>query len=420
MNNRDLIENGALAIKHGKITFVGKESSATSIVADLKIDAGGKVAMPGLINCHTHVPMTLFRGIADDQPLDRWLKESIWPLEARLEAQDVYAGALLGCLELIKSGTTCFADTYFQEGMVARAVQESGLRAVLAEGILEAGNCQAGQKTFRSSVHFAQKFNGFADGRISVMLGPHAAYTCCSELLRKVRGKASKLGVGIHIHVAESKTVLKDYDKQRGSSEVEFLDKIGFLRDDVVAAHCINLSDKDMHILADRGVNVVHAPVSNVKLGLGVARINDLLRLGVKVGLGTDGPASNNTLDMLETIKFASLLQKMICRDPSVLPAYEVLKMATIDGAKALGIENRVGSLEVGKKADIILVDLSKPHLRPLHNVCASLVYSARGSDVDTVIVDGKILMQDRQVKALDDQTVVQMAERAAADLLVR
>ena len=420
MNNWDLMENGALAIKHGKITFVGKESSATNIVADLKIDAGGKVGMPGLINCHTHVPMTLFRGIAEDQPLDRWLKESIWPLEAKLKPTDVYAGALLGCLEMIKSGTTCFADTYFQEGMVAKAVQESGLRAVLAEGILEAENCLIGQKTFRSSVHFVQEFNGFADGRVSVMLGPHAAYTCGLKLLKKVRGKASELNVGIHIHLAESKAMLKDFEKQHGSSEVEFLDRIGFLKDDVVAAHCVDLSDKDMRILAGRGVSVVHAPVSNMKLGLDAARINDLLRLGVNVGLGTDGPASNNTLDMFETMKFASLLQKVICHDPSVLPAYEVLKMATINGAKALGIENQVGSLEVGKKADIILVDLSKPHLKPLHDLCANLVYSARGSDVDTVIVDGKILMQDRQVKTLDEKTVVEMAEKAATYLLAR
>ena len=416
MNGKDFIENGALAIKNGKITFIGKSASATNIEAETRINAKGKVAMPGLINCHTHVPMTLFRGIAEDQPLDTWLKETIWPLEAKLSPEDVYVGALLGCLEMIKNGTTCFADMYFHEDMVAKATEKSGLRAVLAEGIIEAGNKILGKKMLHKSASFAKRFHGYANGRVRTMLGPHAAYTCSPALLKKISERASELNVGVHLHLAESKAMFKEY----GSSEVEFLDKIGFLKSHVLAAHCINLSSKDMHILSKRGVNVVHVPVANMKLGLGVAKIKDLLDLGVNVSLGTDGPASNNSLDMFETLKIAALLQKITYQNPKVMPVYEVLKMATINGAKALGRGENVGSLQVGKKADIILVDLSTPHLKPLHNIYASLVYSARGSDVNTVIVDGKILMENRHVKTLDEQAVMEKAEKTALDLLSR
>jgi 5-methylthioadenosine/S-adenosylhomocysteine deaminase len=420
MNGKDFIEHGALAIKNGKITFIGKSASATNIEAETKINANGKVAMPGLINCHTHVPMTLFRGIAEDQPLDTWLKETIWHLEAKLRPEDVYVGALLGCLEMIKSGTTCFADMYFHEDMVAKATEKSGLKGVLAEGVIEAGNKVLGKKMLRKSVSFAKRFHGYANDRIRAMLGPHAAYTCSPDLLKKITERASELNVGVHLHLAESNVMFRKFEKKYGSSEVEFLDKIGFLKSHVLAAHCINLSRKDMCLLSKRGVNVVHVPVANMKLGLGAAKIKDLLDLDVNVGLGTDGPASNNSLDMFETMKIAALLQKLTYQNPTVMPAYEVLKMATINGAKALGLRENVGSLQVGKKADMVLIDLSKPHLKPLHNIYASIVYSARGSDVDTVIVDGKILMENRQVKTLDEQAVMEKAEKTALDLLSR
>lgn len=420
MNGEGFIEDGALAIKDKKITFVGKCASAANIAAETKINAKGKVAMPGLINCHTHAPMTLFRGIAEDQTLNTWLNKTIWPLEAKLRPEDVYAGALLGCLEMIKSGTTCFADMYFHEEMVAKAVEKSGLRGVLAEGIIEAGNKALGEKMLGESVGFAKSFHGYANERVRTMLGPHAAYTCSPDLLTKVRERAHKLGVGVHMHLAESKDMIKGFRRKYGSSEVEFLDKMGFLQGHVLAAHCINLSRNDMSILHKRSVNVVYVPVANMKLGLGAAKIKDLKDLNVNASLGTDGPASNNTLDMFETVKIAALLQKLTYLNPAALSAYEVLKMATINGAKALGNEKSIGSLDMGKRADIILVDLSKPHLKPLHNIYASLVYSARGSDVDTVIVDGKILMEKRQVKTLDEQAVMEKAEKTASDLLSR
>jgi len=420
MDGKGFIEDGALTVKNGKIVFVGKSAATTNIEAETKINAKGKVAMPGLINCHTHVPMTLFRGIAEDQPLDTWLKETIWPLEAKLRPEDVYVGALLGCLEMIKSGTTCFADMYFHEDMVAKATEKSGLRGVLAEGIIEAGHKMLGKIMFHKSVSFAKRFHGYANDRVRTMLGPHAAYSCRPDLLKKITERASELNIGVHLHLAESNTMFREFEKKYGSSEVEFLDKIGFLKNHVLAAHCINLSREDMHILSKCSVNVVHVPVANMKLGLGAAKIKDLVDLGVNVGLGTDGPASNNSLDMFETMKIAALLQKITYQNPTVMPVYEVLEMATINGAKALGLEENVGSLEVGKKADIVLVDLSKPHLKPLHNIYASIVYSARGSDVDTVIVNGKILMENRQVKTLDEQTVMEEAEKTSLDLMCR
>jgi 5-methylthioadenosine/S-adenosylhomocysteine deaminase len=414
------IKDGAIAIKNGKITFIGQSNSAANIKAEVEINADGKAALPGLINCHTHAPMTLLRGIAEDQPLEKWLKDTIWPLEAKLKPKDIYAGALLACLEMIKTGTTCFADMYFHEDMVAKAVKQSGLRASLAEGIIEAGKKALGEETLHRSINFAKKYNRYAEGRITTMLGPHSAYTCSQSLLKRIMEEASRLSVGLHLHLAESKAMLKNFGGEPTFSEVEFLDEIGFFKDHVLAAHCINLSRKDMHILHTRGVHVVHVPVANMKLGLGAAKIKDLIDLGVTVGLGTDGPASNNSLDMFETMKAAALLQKLSYLNPAILPAYEILKMATINGAKALGLAEEIGTLTVGKRADIILIDLSTPNLKPLHDIYASLVYSAHGSNVDTAIVNGKILMENRHVKTLDEKAVMEEAERAAFDLLQR
>ncbi len=414
------IQDGVIAVKDNKIVFVGKRSSAGNIHAEKKIDARGKVALPGLVNCHTHVAMTLFRGIAEDKPLNVWLRRHIWPLEAKLKKEDAYAGALLGCLEMLKNGITCFADMYFCEDMVAKAVSESGLRAVLAEGIIEAGNKTKGEQMLSKSIEFAKKFYGNTNGRIYVMLAPHAAYSCSPELLQKIRENASKLEIGVHIHLAESAEMFKELEANYGCSEVEFLDKIGFFEGHTLAAHCINLSDMDRRILAGRGVNVVYVPVSNMKLGLGIARIKELIELGVNVAMGTDSPASNNVLDMFETMKFGTLLQKLAYMNPEVLPAYETLKMATVNGAKALGLERSIGTLETGKKADVILVDFSKPNLKPLHDVYANIIYACHGGDVDTVVVDGKILMEQRQLNTLNERAVIEKAERHAANLLAR
>ena len=420
MNGRGIIERGLLATKNGRISYVGKDAGAPPIRAGKTVDGRGKVATPGLINCHTHLSMTLFRGIAEDQELSRWLSETIWPLEAKLGARDVYNGALLGCLEMIKSGTTCSSDMYFYEEMVAKAVEKAGLRAVLAPGIIEGGDTKRGEATLKESIDIARKFHGYANGRVSIRLGPHAVYTCSLELLMKVRERASALNVGIHMHLAESREMVKSVKEEYGLTEVELLESIGFLKPDVLAAHCIHLSDEEMKLMAKRDVKVSYNPVANMKIGLGVSKIKDLMGFGVTVGIGTDGPASNNSLDMFGDMKVAALLQKVHYMDPTVLPAQRVLKMATVDGAMALGLEEAIGSLEVGKKADMILIDFRKPHLTPAHDLYANLVYSARGSDVDTVIVDGNVLMEGREVKTLDEEAVMERAQETTLDVLAR
>ena len=321
---------------------------------------------------------------------------------------------------MIKTGTTTFADMYYHEDQVAKTVEEAGLRAVLTQGTIEVGGPEIGEKTLENSIDFATKHHGYADGRVTARLGPHAVYTCSPELLTKVHEAASKLNLGIHIHLAESKELTKQVKQKYRTTEVELLKKIGFLGPDVLAAHCIHLTSKEMKLLATHDVRVAHNPVANMKLAQGVAKIKDLKELGVTVGLGTDGPASNNSLDMFETMKVTALLQKLHYNDPTVLPAYTILKMATIDAAKALGIETFVGSLKVGKKADILLIDFKKAHLTPLHNVYANIVYSVHGSDVHTVIVNGNILMEDQEVKTLNEHNVIKEAQKTALKLMAQ
>ncbi len=416
------IEKGNIAIKDKHIVAVGKKTKVSSLIkARETVSCAGKVALPGLINCHTHIAMTLFRGIAEDKPLDTWLRETIWPLEAKLKPMNVYDGSLLGCLEMIRSGTTCFADMYFHEDMVAKAVEKAGMRAVLSEGIIEAGDSPKGEKMLKTSAKIAERFDGYADGRVRTRLGPHALYSCSPSLLRRVHEASLRLRVGVHMHLAESFDMVESLKAKYGLAEAELLEKIGFFNDlDMLAAHCICLSDEEMRILARHGVKVAYNPVANMKLGMGAAKINHLLKLGVTVGLGTDGPASNNSLDMFETVKVAALLQKSCYRDPTILPTKTVLRMATIDGARTLGLEKQIGSLEVGKRADIILVNLERPHLVPQHNLYANIVYSARGSDVDTVIVDGNILMENRKVRTLREDEIMERTQRAASKLVAR
>ncbi len=414
------VENGVIAIKGDLIAFAGKRRRELEKHAERVIDADGKVAIPGLINCHTHAPMTLFRGVAEDKSLDEWLRQVIWPLEAKLRAEDVYYGAMLGCLEMIKAGTTCFVDMYFYEDMVAKAAQKVGIRAFLAPGIIEAGNPKLGEKMLKEAIEVIKQFNGIANGRIRFLLGPHAVYTCSPKLLMKIRDFSAKLKVGLHIHLAESKELAEEVMSKYGVSETELLEKIGFLGPDVLAAHCIHLTDRDIKLLAKNEVSVVHNPVANMKLGQGAARIKKFIDAGINVCLGTDGPASNNSLDMFESMKIACLLQKLVYEDPSVLSAWQVLRMATLNAAKALGAEKELGTIETGKKADIVLVNFENPNLIPVHDYYANLVYSAKGRDVDTVIIDGKVVMENRKMKTVDEKEVIKKAAETAYDIIKR
>lgn len=414
---RHIFKRGSVAIEGGKIAAVGKDISTK---AGTVIDARGKAVLPGLINAHTHLSMTLLRGVADDMPLMEWLEKKIWPIEENLTSNDCYIGALLGSLEMVKSGTTCFADQYFYMEDVARAVEEAGLRGVLARGIIELDDPEKREVTIKEGERLIKTCQGMANGRILTMFGPHAAYTCSPECLMRVKELAKKYKVGIHTHIAETQEEVDKITEKYGKRPVEHLDSIGFLGPEVLAAHCVWMTEREIKTIQKQGVKPVHNPVSNMKTASGVAPVPEMLAAGIPVALGTDGAASNNSLDMFNEMKFAALLNKVHKFDPTALPAQKVLEMATINGAIALGLQDEIGSLEVGKKADIVLVDMKKPHLTPLHNVISHLVYSAIGSDVDTVIVDGKVLMRERKVLTFDEDKVLEGAQKASDDLLAR
>lgn len=413
-NQRRILKNFSVAIDEGRIVEIGESIKGET---DIVIDAGKKIVMPGLINTHTHLAMTLFRGIADDVPLMTWLKEVIWPIEGKLEAKHVYAGSLLGCLEMIKSGTTCFNDMYFFLDEVAKSIQESGMRGVISHAMFDFGDEGKAEAALRQGEANIRKYS--AEGsRVRAFFGPHAPYTCSEELLIKTKELADRCSTGIHIHVAETKEEVRNSQRDKGMPPFEYLEKIGFLGPNVVAAHSTWTSNKEIEILGRHGIKIAHNPTCNMKLASGVARVPEFLEKGIVVSLGTDGAASNNSLDMFDDLKTCALVHKLCNKDPSLIPAQKVLEFATINGAKALGMEKEIGSIEVGKRADVILIDLNKPHLTPLTNPVSHLVYAAFGSDVDTVIVDGKLVMQGRQVKTLDEEKVLRLANEQTRDLL--
>ncbi|MBU4533646.1 MAG: amidohydrolase [Eubacteriales bacterium] len=417
VNGTPMIRSGEIAVENNQITAVGPAGCAPKgFKPQIEINGKGLVATPGLINCHTHAAMSLFRGYADDLPLMEWLNNKIWPIEEKLTEEDIYWGTMLACLEMIRSGTTTFADMYFHMNQVARAVGDAGMRASLCRGLI--GVAPNGEEALTWSHGFAREFHGSANGRITVMLGPHAPYTCPPDYLRLVRDAAVELGVGVHIHLAETRSEITQTAEEHGCTPVQLVEQTGLFEIPVLAAHCVHLSDEDISILTRYGVRVVHNPQSNMKLGSGTAPVVKLLAAGITVGLGTDGVASNNDLDMVEEMRSAAFLQKVTHEDPTVLPAEQALSMATVNGARALGLEDGIGTLEVGKKADIVLWDMHKPHLHPMYDVAAHLVYSAHGSDARTVIVDGRVLMRDYEVLVLDEEAVMAESERRARRLV--
>jgi 5-methylthioadenosine/S-adenosylhomocysteine deaminase len=376
------------------------------------------LVMPGFVNCHTHAAMTMLRGYADDLPLMTWLEEMIWPREAHLNSEDIYWGTQLAILEMIKSGTTTFADMYFYMNETAQAVLESGIRASLSRGMVGSG--ETAELALEESVEFIRTWQGQGEGRITCMLGPHAPYTCPPAYLERVMSLADDLGVGIHIHLAETEDEVTQIMQQYGWRPVELMDSLGLFQGrHVLAAHCVHLSAKEIAILVKNKVGIAHNPESNMKLASGIAPLPQLLQKGALVGLGTDGASSNNNLDMLEEMRTCALLHKVATMSPTVLPAKQVLKMATKDGARVLGLNN-VGSIAPGQKADLLIFDLQKPHWTPLYNPVANLVYAAQSSDLQTVIIDGKLVMKERQVLTLDEERVLFEAEKRGQDLIRR
>ncbi len=376
------------------------------------IDADGMVAMPGMVNAHTHCAMTLLRGYADDMPLMPWLEERIWPFEMKLQEDDVYWGSLLGIAEMIRAGVTCFNDMYHYFEATARAAVDSGIRANVS-GVLLAFLPDAGER-LENAIAFAKEWKDRGDGLLVTMLGPHAPYTCPNHLLDRVIEGAHEAGVGIHIHVSETKQEMEESLRDFGQTPVERLTDIGLLDvSPVLAAHCVHLTDSDIATLVEKSVGISHNPGSNMKLASGTAPVRRLLAANAVIGLGTDGAASNNNLDILEEARLAALIHKLDAGDPTVVTAQQALQMATRGGAKALGIDDRVGRIEPGMKADVILLDFHQAHLFPRHDIISHLVYAARAGDVRTVFVNGRPLMLDRQLQTLDEEEIYrQVGER--------
>lgn len=405
------IFRGDLGIDGDIISFVG--ALPPDFRADREIDADGSLVMPGLVNAHTHISMSLMRHYADDLPFWNWLFERILPVEEKLTPREAYDGAMLSLVEMIRGGTTSFADMYFFMDQVAEATLKSGLRAKLARGLAFEG--PADLFKLEESRSFFSEWNGRGDGRILVDLGPHAIYTCPPEYLEKTALLASELGTGIHIHLSETRKEVEDSLAQHGKSPVAHLRDLGLLDRKTYAAHCVHLEDGDIDILKDHGTAVINNPSSNLKLGNGFAPVTGLLDAGVTVGLGTDGAASNNNLNMFEEMHLAALINKGLEEDPTALSAYTALQMATVNGARALGLGDSTGSLKVGKKADIILVDLEAAHLSPLSGPAAAMVYAAQASDVKTVICGGRVLMEDRRLTELDEGEIIARARESAS-----
>lgn len=416
---RPVIENGFVAIHQGKIIDLGKAGDPGKKYAGIKnIDATGKIVMPGLINTHTHAAMTLFRGMANDLPLQEWLENHIWPAEARfVRGETVHTATLLAIAEMIRSGTTTFCDMYFFEEEVARAAKSSGMRAVVGEGILDFPTPSHASPELALSYTAEMILKWRDDPLISVAIAPHSPYTCSEELLKKCRRLADSLNVRLLIHLSETQKEVSDMQTLRKQSPVEYLQEIGFLGPDVNAAHCVQVSQKDIAILAARKVGVAHNPQSNMKLASGVAPVPAMIHAGMAVGLGTDGVASNNDLNLWEEMNTTSLLQKVILNDPTAMKPETIIKMATIEGAKVLGLDAKTGSLKPGKQADILIVNLDKPHHQPRYDIFSLLVYSADAADVETVVIDGKIVMENRRLLSLDEAEVIANFNRIAAEI---
>ncbi|OYT55207.1 MAG: hypothetical protein B6U72_00200 [Candidatus Altiarchaeales archaeon ex4484_2] len=381
------------------------------------IDGSNMAAIPGLINTHTHSAMTLFRGFGDDMLLHEWLEEKIWPVEVKLTEEDVYWGSKLACLEMIKSGTTCFNDQYWFMKGTARAVDDMGLRAFLAEAFIDLFDEEKADESRKKTMDFVEYVESMGNDRIKAALGPHSLYTVSEESLRWFREYSDERDLLIHFHLAETEKESRDCMEKHGKYPVEYLQDIGFLCDRLIAAHCVWLSREEMEVLARYGVKVSHNPVSNMKLSVGsFFNYRDLKASGVVVSLGTDGCASNNNLDLLEEMKFAAVGQKAFSNDPTALPAKKAFKMATLGGASSLRI--KAGKIEEGKLADIVLVDLKKAALTPQHNLISNLVYSANGSCVDTVICNGRILMREGRVEG--EEEILENAGEVALDVVSR
>ena len=410
-DSANIIFKGSIVIEGNNIKMVTDDHSK---IEDFKhahktditvIDASGKIVMPGLINAHTHVAMALLRSISDDVPLMEWLNQHIWPIEGKMTSSDILIGAKLGILEMMLGGTTTFVDMYPYEEAVAEAAEYAGIRAVVSPCVMD----------FRMP-HFEEDWKAvnkrFSDSSlVKIAVGPHAIYTCSDENMKRAVSLSRESGSIIHIHHSETADEDHIVREKYGINPTEYLLKAGVLERPTLAAHCVYMSDSDIEIFAKKSVSVAYNPQSNMKLSSGIAPISRMLSRGVNVAIGTDGAASNNDLDMWEELRTASLLQKVATKDPCVLPAYQVLRMATVNGARAIGMEGKLGVIANGALADVIMIDINKPHMFPHTNLISELVYSCKASDVDTVIINGKIVVEDGKCISMNSDTICNEAQ---------
>ncbi len=416
-----IIPCGFVAIHGGRIVRVAPEPATGFTGAVETIDARGALLLPGLVNTHSHLPMTLFRGLADDLPLDVWLNSHIFPAEARfINPETVHYGTLLGCMEMLLSGTTTCCDGYFLEDHVAGAVFESGIRAVLGQGVIDfpAPGVPDPSKNISVALAFIDKWKDKTD-RITPSLFCHSPYTCSLETLKKASRAALSKKVLFQIHVAETKAETNHCLKINGLSPIQYLDSHGLLTENTLLAHCVWVDTADIEIMARRRAGVTHNPQSNMKLASGIAPVTSFLNCGINTGLGTDGCASNNDLDMFQEMGSAARLHKVHDLDPVAMDARTVLEMATIGGARAIGLDHEIGSIEPGKQADLIVIDLSRPHLTPMYNPVSHLVYAVKGSDVRDVFVAGEPLVRDHNLVKLDAEKIMQHVCAIAKTIMI-
>ncbi len=411
-----VIENGVLGISGDTISFLG-DRIGQSHDALKTIDAKGGLILPGLINGHTHSPMSLFKGLADDLPLMKWLNRYIFPVEQNMDEDFIRTGALLACAEMILSGTTTFCDMYLFEDQVAQAAFQSGLRCIVGEVLYDF-----------PSPNYGELENGFAYTKwliekwrdnplVSIAVEPHALFTCSPELLQRANEMALSHQTPLIIHFAETLAEVEEIQKRYGKTPLEHLEDLGIPGPHLIVDHAVHLDSSEIAKMADYGIKVIHNPESNMKLSSGVAPVPQMIQQGLTVGMGTDGSASNNNMDLFTEMDMAAKLHKVKTMDPTVMDALTVLKMATIEGARALGLDRSVGSLEKGKKADIIVIDTRKPHLTPMYNPFSHLVYAARGQDVSHTIINGRLVMENRQLLTLDLKEVMARSREKAADV---
>ncbi len=401
-NDTDSIQETSIYIEGSRIVAIGERPEGFR--EEKVIDGKDRFAIPGLVNCHTHSYMSFMRNVADDLSFMDWLFGSIDPIEQQMTDEDAYWGACLAILEMMKSGTTCFNDMQMNIHQTTKAVKDSGMRAVICRGLVGSGNDEAGQVRLREAY---EEKDGAADcDRLTFLLGPHAPYTCDDKFMQIVSKEAKKNHMGIHVHLSESESEIAQIKEKYGCTPIEMADKNGLFDVPAIAAHCVQITENDMEILKSRNVSVVTNPASNMKLGNGFAPVPAMLEKGINVCLGTDGAASNNSLNLFHEMNLLALIHKGVKKSSQCISAKENIRIATINGAKALGLDREIGSLEVGKKADIAILNLNTPSLTPRNNLIAGLSYSANGSEVETVIIDGKVTMENKKILTMDEELV--------------